>query len=310
MTIPYPTKPPTEPITNLAALPPGTYGVQTKYDGVRCKWYQRTPYTASGKRIPNKDVENMLFDVYNRHDIRLNLDGELLLFNTFTNAFAPFNAVQSAIMSKKSLDITTKQSLVYMVYDYDDGSELNSYERRYEILYHDTFRGRLSIDNRFMLAPIQAFDLPRVFTAFETHCKSILEKGDEGAIIRNMSSPYYYGRCPASLNIIFKYVEWLRRESVVVGYTQLEENLDTSCKRKENMVPIEMLGSLQVRDALFGEFEIGSGFTDAQRRDLWRKRDKLDMNLVTYKYKPAHIKAAPCPAIFVGFRDNRDLTTF
>jgi DNA ligase-1 len=55
------------------------------------------------------------------------------------------------------------------------------------------------------------------------------------------------------------------------------------------------------------EFDLGTGFTSGQRRDLWVGRGKLKGKLVKYKFQPTGVKDKPRFPVFIGFRDARDL---
>ena len=74
------------------------------------------------------------------------------------------------------------------------------------------------------------------------------------------------------------------------------------------MVELEALGSLKVIDVKTGLlFNIGSGFTANQRKELWKNKDKLLGKIVKYKYFDVSILNAPRFPIFLGFRDKEDM---
>jgi DNA ligase-1 len=61
-----------------------------------------------------------------------------------------------------------------------------------------------------------------------------------------------------------------------------------------------MLGALKVRDVKTGiEFEIGTGFTEADRVKLWQSRDMLGVfKLAKYKYFAGGSKDKPRFPVF------------
>ena len=75
---------------------------------------------------------------------------------------------------------------------------------------------------------------------------------------------------------------------------------------KANKVGRSDLGALIVewRDVVFN---IGTGFTDAERAELWAKRDELCGRVVKFKYFPVGGYEAPRHPVFAGFRDRIDL---
>ena len=70
------------------------------------------------------------------------------------------------------------------------------------------------------------------------------------------------------------------------------------------MIPMDTLGALSVRwhDV---EFEIGTGFDDTTRADLWARRADLIGQSVTFKYQGIGSLGAPRFPVFRGIR--RDL---
>jgi len=54
-------------------------------------------------------------------------------------------------------------------------------------------------------------------------------------------------------------------------------------------------------------FNIGTGFTDAERADIWAKRNALVGQLIKFKYFPVGGYEAPRHPVFAGFRDRRDV---
>jgi len=69
------------------------------------------------------------------------------------------------------------------------------------------------------------------------------------------------------------------------------------------------LGALLVKDCLTGiKFGIGSGFTDAQRREIWNTRNTWQGKIVKYKCQTVGAKDAPRFPIFLGIRDSSDMS--
>jgi len=66
---------------------------------------------------------------------------------------------------------------------------------------------------------------------------------------------------------------------------------------------------LIVKHKTFGEFKIGSGFTEDARVKLWRERDERDElkgRLAKFKYQPSGVKDKPRFPVFLGFRNKID----
>ena len=76
-------------------------------------------------------------------------------------------------------------------------------------------------------------------------------------------------------------------------------------KAKAGLVPAGCLGALVV--AWRGTaFEIGTGFDQSQRNDLWKRREELRGQLVRFAYQSIGSRGRPLFPRFQGIRDPRD----
>jgi len=83
----------------------------------------------------------------------------------------------------------------------------------------------------------------------------------------------------------------------------------TRSSHKENKRPANTLGALVVRDIKTKiEFEIGTGFNDEQRQEIWDERDKYMDKIVKYKhFNISGVKEKPRFPSYIGIRDKDDL---
>jgi DNA ligase-1 len=76
------------------------------------------------------------------------------------------------------------------------------------------------------------------------------------------------------------------------------------------MVAKNTLGALILSD-IHGtfklEFNLGTGFNDKLRQDIWNNKDKYKNLLVKYKFQPCGSFERPRLPVFLGFRDMDDL---
>ena len=111
---------------------------------------------------------------------------------------------------------------------------------------------------------------------------------------------------------------FLDSEAEIVGFVELMRNKNEATINKmgymersshmENKVPGGCLGAFQVKDITYGyEFEIGTGFTEADRIAFWKQKRSLLGRVVKYKYFPIGMKDLPRHPVFLGFRDPRDM---
>lgn len=146
-----------------------------------------------------------------------------------------------------------------------------------------------------------------------------LKEGYEGVMLRHPNGPYKQNRSTLREAYLVKVKRFEDSEAVVEGYELLQRNLNAAeldergyTKRSHvsaNKVPDDLIGSLIVRCPNTGQrFNIGSGFTEAQRATLYHQRDTLAGRIIKYKsFKNAGVKDAPRHPIFLGFRDVEDL---
>lgn len=141
--------------------------------------------------------------------------------------------------------------------------------------------------------------------------------GYEGIMLRDPAGPYKQGRSTMREQTLMKVKRFTDDEAVVMGCVEGEHNANEAGKdafgrterssHKAGMVPNGTLGSLEVANAAGQTFNIGTGFTAAQRADLWSshvKGDGLIGKLVKYRYQAAGMKDVPRFPSFVGFRED------
>jgi DNA ligase-1 len=142
-----------------------------------------------------------------------------------------------------------------------------------------------------------------------------LAEGFEGAMIRRMDGVYKFGRATPKSGILSKLKRFSDAEALVIGFEELTHNENAAEKNafgrtkrgqsKEGLVGAGTLGSLMVRREEDGvEFNIGTGFSAADRDRIWKERDTLLGKNVTYRFFAQGIKVAPRFPSFVGFRED------
>ena len=156
-------------------------------------------------------------------------------------------------------------------------------------------------------------ELPRVVRLDQVICErpddvlelelKALAAGYEGLCLRSPEGRYKHGRSTFREQYLLKLKRFLDGEATVVGFTEAEHNaneatinslgLTERSHHKEGHIPMGVLGSLQVSmgSAVFG---VGTGFTAADRREIWANRDKYLGKRCTIKYSPA-VKADGLP---------------
>lgn len=255
-----------------------------KLDGIRCLTEKGQVLSRTLKAIPNKHVRHMLSAI----DLPVALDGELMVDGEF-------NDVQSAIMSQSGTP-----NFTYLVFD---------------IQTTDTFKNRMEHAAKF----VADLDLPYVKVVEQRLIRSrnelveyyseALAKGYEGLILRSPNSPYKHGRSTLKQGWMLKLKPFEDAEAVVVCMNPLMRNMNEVEKNElgynrrghssENKVPDNMLGSLTCQWNGI-EFEVGTGFNDAERYSFW-ERDLVGA-AVTFKYQGVGPNGKPRFPVFKSVR--------
>lgn len=148
--------------------------------------------------------------------------------------------------------------------------------------------------------------------------KTALDQGYEGLILRDPKGIYKFGRSTLIEQYLVKLKRVMNGEAWIIGFVEMMLNQNEPIidalgyqKRsasKEGKIPAGMLGALIVKDYVTGvEFEIGSGFDDYTRLEIWNNREKYLGKLLTYSYFPIGQVDRPRQPIFKGWRDSSDM---
>lgn len=260
--------------------------VSPKLDGIRAM-------TLPGQGIVSRKLKPIPNEYIRSHDLPVHLDGEIM---TYTDGKPDdFNTIQSKVMSR-------------------DG------EPDWKLVVFDTFENPLApFSSRVTLAR-QVVDIcvdhlvqhyAHSLAELSYFEENFLEQGYEGLMIRDPSGRYKFGRSTANEQILLKMKRFHDAEAIVVGKVEkfhntnaLERDALGHAKRssaKAGKVPAGTLGALVCQ---FGDiqFEIGTGFDDALRQQIWSQ--DVEGQLVTFKYQELSKDGVPRFPVFLGFRHD------
>lgn len=158
------------------------------------------------------------------------------------------------------------------------------------------------------------------FDELEAVYHQYLEEGYEGLIGKRPGLPYRKSRAGKTDQSMIRMKPFGTEffEAQIIGYTCAFENQNTAfldalgnTKRsssKEGKVPLDMLGSFQVRDCKSGiEFDLpASSMTHAERYAIWKNIDNTIGKYVRYTCMTYGTKVKPRMPSFRGFRDTFD----
>lgn len=284
----------------LSRYPLSDYLVSEKLDGIRCLVTSEGICSRSFKPIPNKFVNDKVREyvcsTLHGNDI---LDTELLCYNE-AGERQTFHETQSQVMSEDG-------EPRFLVNAFDMLNQLDtryqSAEERFIVLADWYYRcGRL------YCTALNAMKFDTIEKLDAYHDGSIAH-GGEGLMLRHRLSKYKCGRATLREASLLKYVRYTRITCVIVDMKEAMENIDTSCKKKENLFGKGTLGSLVVRcpgefgDATFG---VGTGWDSIQAQYMWDHPTQYIGKHIEVSYKPHGTKDVPRQPVFVGMRPECD----
>ena len=124
-----------------------------------------------------------------------------------------------------------------------------------------------------------------------------LAQGYEGVMLRGPNSPYKHGTSTVNENYLLKLKRFMDAEADIVDYVEFAHNENVAftdaqgfTKRssaKAGKKPGNKLGKFIVK-AINGPhegktFEVGTGYTDAERKDFWARRESMKGQLLVYR---------------------------
>lgn len=146
----------------------------------------------------------------------------------------------------------------------------------------------------------------------------LLDEGYEGVMVRDVAGRYKFGRSTDKEGLLLKLKRFADDDCQILGFDELMSNQNEATtdelgrtKRsthQENLVPMDTLGALVVKDVVTGVvFNIGTGFTAEQRQQMWNDRQYLIGQFAKYKHFKVGVVEKPRFPVFLGLRDASDM---
>lgn len=257
------------------------------------------------KPIPNLHVQKC----FRQNSLLDGLDGELLV-GIATSSSAFLQSTSGLMTHTGSPDFT------FWVFDDIVVGDL-PFKRRIEIVH-----GRVQSINALHKLPFRLEALEHHLVHSMEELIEVedmwLEMGFEGVMIRDPDGLYKYGRSTEKQGWLLKLKRFEDSEAVITGFVEQVHNaneakvdalgLTERSSHKANQIPLGTLGALVVRDIHHGwEFEIGTGFTEKQRQEIWDNRHNWLGTLIKYQYFAVGMKDKPRFPSYRGPRHPDDL---
>lgn len=272
-----------------------------KLDGVRAIWYGKEFMSRTLKTIPNRSIQAS----FSKLGLPSGWDGELIMGEP--NASDVYRKTVSSVMSIHGVtSIGYREGGLPWVrfFVFDNCEVTGGFADRIatvsdigtEVVKLD----QLLIENLEQLLALE---------------ERTLREGYEGLILRSPMGAYKNGRSTFREQYMLKLKRFTDAEATVVGYEELLHNSNDlrrdergyakRSSHQENKVPMGVLGSL-VCECNGIRFNIGTGFTGAERAQLWGERELLVGRLAKFKSLEIGVKTAPRHPVFLGWRDKID----
>lgn len=275
-----------------------------KLDGIRALKWQGVVVSRNLKPIPNKYVQQLLKDIPN------GLDGELIVGDPTSKTC--FRDTSSGCMSEDG-----EPKVVFYIFDIVDKSRENLLTFEYRFDFVKRWYQGIGSDLKKHVKLVPQKIIKNSFELYEYE-STMLERGYEGVMLRSPEGIYKFGRSTLKEGHLMKLKRFKDSEAKILAVEELMHNNNEKTKdelgrskrstHKENLVSGGTLGSLSVKDIHTGvTFDVGSGFTQADRDALWKDRTKLKGKVIKYKYFPTGSKDKPRFPVFLGFRDKIDI---
>lgn len=272
-----------------------------KFDGIRCIKVGGKALTSAFKPIPNDFIRGWI-----EANCPDGFDGEIMVIGR------TFNDLSGDVRRKDG-----KPDFRYHVFDWVTHCGLEQpYSERAAVLadWSDRRQHDQGKADRVVLELPVTLNNEAELVAFEE--AALTERHREGVMIRSASSPYKCGRSTINEGYLIKIKRFEDSEALVIGVEEEMENQNVAeednfgrtkrSKHAENMVPKGTMGKLVCRTPAGVEFEIGTGYTAAERQRYWNERASLIGKTVKYKHQPHGAKEKPRCPVFLGFRDTWD----
>ena len=240
-------------------IDPAPYLISEKFDGVRAYWDGKTLRFRSGNAVnaPAWFVSKLPPQA---------LDGELWLGR------GRFEELSGVVRTDKPDDAAWRQ-IKYMIFELPDAP--GTFAQRYQ-----NIRGIVRRTNWPQLHAVEHFTVANR-AALQRKLDQVVQDGGEGLMLHRADASYVTGRS----EVLLKLKPTLDTEAKVIGHVSGKGKFEG------------MLGSLEMETPDGKRFRIGTGFTDAAR-----KNPPAIGSIVTYKYRGLTKNGLPRFASFLRVR--------
>ena len=270
------------------------YAATPKFVGIRILMVGGAALTRSFKPIRNEYLQKILSS-----NLPEGIDGELTSGSTFQECSSIMRIKGEPDFKVWIFDFVNPKGEVKPYKERMD--ELRKFENfnipSYEILFPTIVSNQEQIDHLMI---------------------NNLNAGYEGLMLRDPNGIYKFGRSSVKENILLKVKEFMDDEAEIIAFREKMVNTNEGMKDnfgrtkrsscQDGLKPGGTLGGFILRNSKGLVFSCGSGLNDSI--DNLRSGENLSWlgKLVKYKFMSKGIKDLPRHPVFMGFRDETDLS--
>ncbi len=267
-----------------------------KIDGIRALVVNGQLVSRTMKPIRNTYTQSL----FGRPELE-GLDGELVVGNPWDK-----NLMQQT--SSGVMRISGAPSVSFWVFD--QWNDPNCFHTRIKALQFYEHRSHISeVPHELVSSYDEMIEQEATY----------ISAGYEGVMLRRLDGPYKQNRSTLKEAYLVKVKRFHDAEAIVLGWEPLMRNNNDQERDERGYAKRSHVSSNKEADALIGslivrcletgqEFNVGSGFTEAQRIQLYNERHQLAGRVLKYKsFKVTGVKDKPRHPIFLGFRDKDDM---
>ena len=265
--------------------------IQPKYDGIRIIFEDGMAWSASLKPIRNKAIQEIAAFVPSGLECEFYLPSEL---GGLRKSASVCNSEAGGIPDEGK----------FYAFDF----------RHIPLNYSDRLIMVHEVVDTLKYLPIEVAPTTKVSNQAEVEALlvELLSSGYEGAMLKEPTAQYKYGRSTLNSQECLKLKPFVDAEGYVIGYKYEQENtneafvneLGTTSRSSSQLGKADkpLIGALLLQSPAFPEPFWVSGFTHALKERMFHERESLCGRIVTFKHQPCEVYDRPRHPIFRRFR--------
>ena len=275
-----------------------------KFNGFRGYIKDGVVYTASNKPFKNRAMQ----EAFGKPEYE-GLDGEFVVGDP-ADGDNSLNRT-SSVVTRVDGDISDLQFFVF-----DHIGDLDApYHARFFSVYDRFEPIDTDTRDRVMVSPMVVAHSWEDVAALE---RGYVSQGWEGVVTRDPEALYKCGRSTAREAYMGKLKQFIDAEFEIIGFEERMHNTNEATVNERGLTQRSSaqagkvgrgdLGALICRTKEGHTFNVGTGFNDAQRAELWAVRHELTGQLAKVKYHAVGSNTVPVLPVFLQIRPAEDMT--